>query len=65
MDDERTVNTGGEIRSILPPAAAQILKDAAATPLDAEAPDPVFARRKAMDRAYAQVKARWPKLFRE
>lgn len=65
LDDERTVNTGGEIRSILPQAAAQILKDAAATPLDATASDPGFSRRKALDRAHAQVKTRWPQFFRD
>lgn len=64
MDDERTVNTGGEIHSILPPAAAKILKDAAQTPLDPEAADPGLARRKAQDRAFARVRAGWPRLFR-
>lgn len=65
MEDEKTVNTGGEIHSFLPLPAARILRDAAATPLDPAALDPGLARRKAVDRAHSEVKARWPHLFRD
>lgn len=63
-DDEKTINTGGEIHSILPLPAARILREAAATPLDPMALDPWLARRKAVDRAHTEVKARWPQFFR-
>lgn len=63
-DDEKTVNTGGEIMSsLLPDAAGRILREASLTPLDPTSRDPGLARRKAIDRAHEQVKARWPILF--
>ena len=65
MNEEKTVNTGGEIHSNLPLPAARILKEAAATPLDPTALDPGLARRKAVDRAHVEVRCRWPNLFRE
>lgn len=49
---------------LLPPAAAKMLQDAAATPLDNSAPNPEFARRKAVDNALAQVRARYPQFFK-
>jgi hypothetical protein len=64
-EDEKTVNTGGEIHSNLPLPAARILKEAAATPLEPGALDPGLARRKAVDRAHSEVQARWPHLFRD
>lgn len=64
MDEEKTVNTGGEIHSMLPLPAARILREAAATPFDPRALDPGLARRKAVDRAHTEVQARWPHLFR-
>ena len=65
MDDEKTINSGGEFHSFLPLPAARILKEAAATPLDPTALDPGLARRKAVDRAHSEVQARWPHLFRQ
>lgn len=65
MDEEKTTNTGGELHSFLPLPAARILKEAAATPLDPTSLDPGLARRKAVDRAHTEVKARWPHLFRD
>lgn len=62
--DEKTSNTGGEIHSFLPLPAARLLQEAAETPLDPDALDPGLARRKAVDRAHIEVKARWPHLFR-
>lgn len=50
--DEKTTNTGGEIRSHLPPAAAKLLQEAAETPLDHTSIDPGLKRRKAIDRAH-------------
>lgn len=64
-DEEKTINTGGDFSSILPLPAAQILREAAATPLDPRALDPGLARRKAVDRAHDEVRSRWPKLFRD
>jgi hypothetical protein len=64
MEEERTVNTGGEIVSTLLPAlAGQILQDAAETPLDLTSLDPAMKRRKAIDKAHEMVQARWPNLF--
>ena len=65
MDDEKTINSGGEFHSFLPLPAARILKEAAATPLDPTALDPGLARRKAVDRAHELVREKWPKLFRD
>ena len=64
-EEEKTVNLGGEFNSFLPLPAAQILREAAATPLDPTALDPGLARRKAVDRAHSEVQARWPHLFRQ
>lgn len=64
IDEEKTINTGGEFNSFLPLPAARILREAAATPLDPRSLDPGLARRKAIDRAHAEVKARWPQFFR-
>ena len=63
-DDEKTINHGGEIESFLPPAAARMLKEAAATPLDPLSVEPGLRRRKAVDRAHEQVRNRFPNLFR-
>lgn len=64
-DDEKTINTGGEFgHNLLPAHAAHILREAAETPLEPGALDPGLARRKAVDHAYADVRARWPSLFR-
>ena len=62
-DEEKTINTGGEIHSNLPLPAARILKDAADTPLDPTALDPGLSRRKAVDRAHTLVRTKWPHLF--
>lgn len=66
MEDgtEKTTNTGGEILTSLPAAAARLLQEAAATPLDHSAIDPGLKRRKAIDRAHEEVRSRWPNLFR-
>ena len=64
MEEEHTVNTGEEIASMLLPAqAGQILRDAAATPLDFTSLDPSMERRKAIDKAHEMVQAKWPHLF--
>lgn len=64
-EEDKTINAGGEIHSFLPLPAARLLKEAAETPLDPMASDPGLARRKAVDRAHEQVRARWPQLFRD
>ncbi len=50
--------------NVLPPHAARLLREAAATPLEPHAPDPEFARRKAVDKAIARVKAQYPQYFK-
>lgn len=65
-EDDKTTNTGGEFsHSLLPEAAARMLREAAATPPDPRSLDPLLARRKAVDQAHAKIKARWPHLFRD
>lgn len=51
--------------NLLPPAACRLLQEAAATPLDPNALNPEFARRKAVDNAIARVKARYPQYFKK
>ncbi|MBU0593338.1 MAG: hypothetical protein KKH74_06320 [Gammaproteobacteria bacterium] len=51
--------------NVLPLAAARLLQQAAQTPLDRNAPEPGFERRKAVDKAITYVKSKYPKFFNQ